>query len=213
MIVGDGELRDELKDSPAARSLGERLHWAGFRRDIPDVCVASDVVVLTSDNEGTPVSLIEAQASAVPVVSTQVGGVAFVVRDGETGLLAAADDHRGLAQAVAEVLDDPVLARRLAAAGRDHARRIFTIDRLVDDVDALYRDLLEARSARLFPPRGGGRTTPTRARAPRELNHQSQETLENLSETARARRYGGTRGAGRPSHVTCPVADPPARGF
>src|SRR5581483_1739741 len=62
LVVGDGELRDELRGTPEARSLGERVTWAGFRRDIPDVCFASDVVVLTSDNEGTPVSLIEAQA-------------------------------------------------------------------------------------------------------------------------------------------------------
>ena len=81
--------RRSCSRSAAARALGDRLHWAGFRRDIADVCVASDVVVLTSDNEGTPVSLIEAQAAAVPVVSTDVGGVRFAVRDGETGLLAA----------------------------------------------------------------------------------------------------------------------------
>ena len=71
-----------------AAALGDRLVWAGFRRDIPDVCFASDVVMLTSDNEGTPVSLIEAQAAAVPVIATDVGGVRSVVRDGETGRLA-----------------------------------------------------------------------------------------------------------------------------
>ncbi|MGI8730445.1 MAG: glycosyltransferase [Solirubrobacteraceae bacterium] len=143
VVVGDGELRDELQSSAAARALGDRLHWAGFRRDMADVCVASDVVVLTSDNEGTPVSLIEAQAAAVAVVSTDVGGVAFTVRHGQTGLLAAADDHLALARAVAAILDDPDLAQRLAAAGREHAREMFAIERLLDDVDGLYRELLE----------------------------------------------------------------------
>ncbi|MEJ7826446.1 MAG: glycosyltransferase, partial [Solirubrobacteraceae bacterium] len=57
VVVGDGELGAQLRASSAALSLGDRLHWAGFRRDMHDVCVASDVVVLTSDNEGTPVSL------------------------------------------------------------------------------------------------------------------------------------------------------------
>ncbi len=85
VVVGDGELREELASSDDAARLGERLVWAGFRRDIPDVCFASDVVMLTSDNEGTPVSLIEAQAAAVPVVATDVGGVRSVVHDGEGG--------------------------------------------------------------------------------------------------------------------------------
>ncbi|MEY2517342.1 MAG: hypothetical protein QOJ89_4700 [bacterium] len=142
VVVGDGELREQLQSSAAAHALGDRLRWAGFRRDIADVCVASDVVVLTSDNEGTPVSLIEAQAAAVPVVSTDVGGVAFAVRDGETGLLAPADDDAGFARAVSGLLDDPQLAQRLAAAGRAHARELFAIERLVDDVDDLYRRLL-----------------------------------------------------------------------
>lgn len=143
VIVGDGELGDALRDSPTARELGGKLHWAGFRRDVPDVCAASDVVVLTSDNEGTPVSLIEAQAAGVPVVSTAVGGVAFAVRHGETGLLAPADDHAALAQAIASVLDDRELARRMGVAGRAHSSEKFAIERLVDDLDALYRRLLE----------------------------------------------------------------------
>lgn len=145
VVVGDGELREELRASPAARTLGDRLRWAGFRRDMADVCVASDVVVLTSDNEGTPVSLIEAQAAGVPVVSTDVGGVAFAVRHGETGLLAPPDDHAALAGAIAAVLDDPALAHRLAGAGRHHASGAFGLERLVEDVDALYRRLLAAR--------------------------------------------------------------------
>ena len=146
VVVGDGELRDGLQASDAARALGERLVWAGFRRDMPAVCMGSDVVVLTSDNEGTPVSLIEAQAAAVPVVSTDVGGVGFAVRHGVTGLLAAADDHAGLALAIAAVLDDPGLARSLADAGRRHVRDAFAIDRLIDDLDVLYRRLLGQRA-------------------------------------------------------------------
>jgi glycosyltransferase involved in cell wall biosynthesis len=146
VIVGDGELRQALTSSADARALGERLVWAGFRRDMPDVCFASDVVVLTSDNEGTPVSLIEAQAAAVPVVATDVGGVRSAVRDSETGFLAAPDDARGFADAVGRILDDPDLASRLGAAGRTHATRAFAIARLVADHDRLYRRLLARRT-------------------------------------------------------------------
>lgn len=145
VVVGDGDLRERLHADPAARALGDRLVWAGFRRDMADVYRASDVVVLTSDNEGTPVSLIEAQATALPVVSTDVGGVRTVVLDGETGLLAAPGDEAALAAAVAALLDDPGRAARVAAAGRAHVARTFTVERLVDDLDALYRGLLGAR--------------------------------------------------------------------
>jgi glycosyltransferase involved in cell wall biosynthesis len=142
VVVGDGELRAALAGSEDAVALGERLTWAGFRRDMPDVCFASDVVVLTSDNEGTPVSLIEAQAAAVPVVSTAVGGVPSAVLAGVTGLLVAPDDEAGLAAAIAQLLADAELASRLATAGREHAARTFSVERLVDDLDALYRRLL-----------------------------------------------------------------------
>jgi glycosyltransferase involved in cell wall biosynthesis len=148
VIVGDGELREQLIESDDARALGDRLHWAGFRRDMPDVCFASDVVVLTSDNEGTPVSLIEAQAAAVPVVGTDVGGVRSAVLDGQTGLLAAVDDEAGVAAAIARLLDDSEFATRAGRAGRDHALRSFSLQRLVDDLDAMYRSLLPVARAR-----------------------------------------------------------------
>ena len=139
VVVGDGELREQLAASAAARALGDRLVWAGFRRDMPDVCFASDVIMLTSDNEGTPVSLIEAQAAGVPVVGTDVGGVRSAVKDGETGMLAARDDVPGLASAVAAILDDRALAASLGRSGRRHASESFALQRLINDLDHLYR--------------------------------------------------------------------------
>lgn len=105
LIAGDGELRDELEAVPLSGGLAPRVVWAGFQRDVPAVCFASDVVMLTSDNEGTPVSLIEAQAAGVPVISTRVGGAATVVGD-QPGTLVAADDVAGLAHATRTLLDD-----------------------------------------------------------------------------------------------------------
>ncbi len=141
VVVGDGELREQLTASDEARELGARLLWTGFRRDLPDVCFASDVMVLTSDNEGTPVSLIEAQAAAVPVVGTDVGGVRSAVQDGVTGLLTHPDDV-ALAAAVRTLLEDRALAARFGEAGREYALRSFTTERLVNDLDRLYRTLL-----------------------------------------------------------------------
>jgi glycosyltransferase involved in cell wall biosynthesis len=143
VVIGDGELREELVNSPDALALGSRLTWAGFRRNMPSVYFASDVVMLTSENEGTPVSLIEAQAAAVPVVGTDVGGVRSAVQDGRSGILARADDEQALADAVTAILDDRDLAGRLAAVGRHHAATTYAIDRLVDDHDALYRSCLD----------------------------------------------------------------------
>jgi glycosyltransferase involved in cell wall biosynthesis len=142
MVAGDGELGDALGASSDARGLGDRLSWIGFRRDMPAVCFASDVVVLTSDNEGTPVSLIEAQAASTPVVSTDVGGVRSVVLDGHTGILADAGDDRALADAVLDILGDAALARRLATAARVHALESFSIECLVNRLDRLYATLL-----------------------------------------------------------------------
>jgi glycosyltransferase involved in cell wall biosynthesis len=144
-IVGDGELGQELRESLDARALGDQIVWAGFRLDVPDVCFASDVVVLTSDNEGTPVSLIEAQAAALPVAGTDVGGVRSAVLDGHTGYLAPADAEADLAAAISQILDAPGRAEAMGVAGRRHATDTFSMHRLVDDLDLLYCSLLTGR--------------------------------------------------------------------
>jgi glycosyltransferase involved in cell wall biosynthesis len=146
LVVGDGELRETLRATPEATELDGRLTWAGFRRDIPDVCFASDAVVLTSDNEGTPVSLIEAQAAGTPVVSTRVGGVASVVEDGLAEFVVDPDDEQAMALALSRVLDDAAVAERAAAAGPEVVRS-FSLAALVDRLDELYRDLLRTRRA------------------------------------------------------------------
>jgi glycosyltransferase involved in cell wall biosynthesis len=140
LVVGDGELRELLRTSAEASRLDGRVVWAGFRRDVADVCFASDVVVLTSDNEGTPVSLIEAQAAGTPVVSTRVGGVRSVVR---AGLIVDRDDERGLAAAVCAVLDDDGLAERALEQSGKLAEE-FSLERLVERLDALYRRAVAA---------------------------------------------------------------------
>jgi glycosyltransferase involved in cell wall biosynthesis len=141
LVVGDGDLREQLQASREAVDLDGRLTWAGFRRDIPDVCFASDAVVLTSDNEGTPVSLIEARAAGTPVVATRVGGVASVVRDPTGGHVVDPSDEQAMVTAVARVLDDATAGER-ARAGSHEVVRTFSLDALVEQVDARYRQLL-----------------------------------------------------------------------
>src|SRR4051794_15156164 len=86
-VVGDGPLRGEVEALAAERGLGDRFIVTGIRTDIPQVLAASDLFVLSSDWEGMPLSLLEAMAAGCPVVTTHVGGVAEVLKDGVTGLL------------------------------------------------------------------------------------------------------------------------------
>ncbi len=148
LIVGDGELADDLRDSDDARKTSSVTTWAGMRLDMPAVYAASDVVALTSDNEGTPVSLIEAQAAGLPVVSTRVGGVASVIRDGESGYVVDAGDVDQLASMLRALIGDADARSRFGEAGRRHVMESFSIDRLMDDLDTLYRQALAAVSSR-----------------------------------------------------------------
>ncbi|HEY7400935.1 MAG TPA: glycosyltransferase [Actinomycetota bacterium] len=141
-IVGDGELRERLGPRAAAL-LGRHVTFTGWVEDLPALYAALDVVVLTSRNEGTPVALIEAGAAGKPVVATRVGGVAEVVEDGRTGALVGAGDAEGVAGEVLRLLDDPGLARARGEAARAHVRTRFSAARLEEDVDFLYRELLE----------------------------------------------------------------------
>ena len=142
LVAGDGALREELQQSPEAARLGDRLVWAGLRDDMPDVYFASDVLAVTSDNEGTAVSAIEAQAASLPVVTTRVGGMPTVVEDGQTGFVIDRESERALADRIAELLQNREIAGKLGRAGAVMARRRFALERLVGDVDGLYERLL-----------------------------------------------------------------------
>lgn len=141
LIAGDGELRQELEALVRERGLEPRVRFLGWRRDLATVYGASDVFLLTSRNEGTPVALIEGLAAGVPGVSTDVGGVRDVVNEA-VGLLAPFGDARALATHVLSLLDDSGLRRQMGDAGRQSVVGRYGLTRLVDDVDALYRELL-----------------------------------------------------------------------
>jgi glycosyltransferase involved in cell wall biosynthesis len=142
VIAGDGELRAPLEQAAREKGLESRVRFLGWRRDLTTVYAASDVFLLTSRNEGTPVALIESLAAAVPGVSTEVGGVRDVVGAEEGGLLAPAGDARGLAAHVSCLLADEDRRRRMGEAGRRSVTARYTLDRLVDSIEALYRELL-----------------------------------------------------------------------
>ena len=135
VVVGEGDLLPALQ-----QCAGPNVRFLGWRGDVETVYAATDLVVLTSDNEGMPVSLIEAALSGVPAVSTRVGSVAEVVADGETGLLVGTDVAE-LAAGVDRLLTDVELRKRFAAASAPRARVLFGRDRLVADTEALYEQI------------------------------------------------------------------------
>jgi glycosyltransferase involved in cell wall biosynthesis len=145
VIAGDGELADAVR--ARAAPLGRRMVFLGWRGDVETVYSASDVVVLTSDNEGMPVSLIEAAASGTTAVTTRVGSAPEVVADGITGFVTDADT-RALATAVTRLLDDEALRTSMGRAASQRAQARFGADRLASDVADLY----EALASRLASP-------------------------------------------------------------
>ena len=144
-ILGEGETKPAIER--AARDLGisSRIHFMGWITDVASAIADADVVALTSRNEGTPVSLIEAGAAGRPVVSTAVGGVRSVVRDGSTGFVVPPQDPRAAADAINKLLADRTLAERFGSAGRTHVAGRFSKERLIADVRELYEHLLGSR--------------------------------------------------------------------
>jgi glycosyltransferase involved in cell wall biosynthesis len=146
-VVGDGEERETLEALCRSLGLGGVVRFFGWRRELGPVYGDLDVVVNASRNEGTPVALIEALAAARPVVATAVGGTPDLLGRDERGLLVPAGEPRALAQAVLESLEGSEAARRRARAGREHVLSRHSSERLLRDVDGLYRELLTPRAA------------------------------------------------------------------
>jgi glycosyltransferase involved in cell wall biosynthesis len=142
VIVGDGELRPQLEAEVVRRRLNARVHFLGWRGDLPSLYSDIDVVALTSLNEGTPVAIIEALAAARPVVATDVGGVRHVIDDQRTGLLAAPRDDSAIAERLSCLLTNPELAARMGSAGRLDVAARFGEARLLQETRELYRSLL-----------------------------------------------------------------------
>jgi glycosyltransferase involved in cell wall biosynthesis len=145
VLVGDGPDRVAVERLAAELGIARDTFFVGYQRDVRPYYALFDALVLPSANEGTPVVAIEALASGRPVVATRVGGVPDVVTDGEDGILVSPEDVAGLTDALASLALDPELRARLGGAGRERVVPRYRVERLVDDVDELYRELLSER--------------------------------------------------------------------
>lgn len=144
LIVGNRDKSGEEKrllDLTRELSLDDTLIFTGLRSDVADALAAMDVAVLSSDHEGSPLSVMEYMEAARPVVATNVGGIPDLVVDGVTGILVPPRDPTALAAAISGLLDDPDLRRRLGEAGRARRRSEFDISNTVRRVEDLYEEL------------------------------------------------------------------------
>jgi len=140
-IVGDGETRGDLERLAVDLGAGNAVSWLGYRRDLERVAAAAEVAVLSSDNEGTPVWLIESAAGGLPAIATDVGGTSNVVTP-ETGILVPPDDEEALAGAIAELAGNRDRRRAMGERARAHVLERYSVERLIGDIDELYAELL-----------------------------------------------------------------------
>lgn len=146
LVAGEGALDAEMRARTEQLELGDSVRFLGLRRDIEVVWAACDVAVITSDNEGMPMALIEAALVGRPAVTTNVGSAGEVVLTGRTGFVVESDVAT-FAHAVAR-FTDPGLRARMGAAAQAHATANFSASRLVSDTGALYEQLVTRAEAR-----------------------------------------------------------------
>lgn len=145
-IIGDGELRSELEELCTSLELSfqnqKPIVFTGWVKNVDWAYSGLDIIALSSFNEGTPVSLIEAQAANKPIVSTAVGGIQDVVIEGETALLSPSQDVDAFAQNLIKIVEDDSMRINMSQNSSEHAMKKFNFRRLVNDMENLYRQLL-----------------------------------------------------------------------
>ncbi|HWY07398.1 MAG TPA: glycosyltransferase [Candidatus Acidoferrales bacterium] len=142
VLVGEGDLRKGLEEQARDLGLGGKVHFLGLRSDIPEVLGAMDVFVLSSDYEGNPLSVLEAMASGLPIVSTAAGGVPNLFESGKEGFLVPPGDLQGLAKSMNSFLKYQAARESMGAAAARRARESFDLSTMVRAYEQVYEELL-----------------------------------------------------------------------
>ena len=146
LIAGQGLLRPELEGLADKLGLSERVRFLGLRKDVPGLMNAADAYVMSSAWEGIPLVLLEASATGLPIVATDVGGNREVVVDGESGFLAPPQSADALAGSMLQMMAPPdAERRRMGEAGRRYIEEHYSLEHVVDTWEALYSDLLRKK--------------------------------------------------------------------
>jgi glycosyltransferase involved in cell wall biosynthesis len=146
-LVGDGETLTAARKLAVDLGIRERVEFKGSRGDVPEVLAQTDLFVLASKTETLPISILEAMRAGLPVVASDVGGVCEEVIDGETGILVEPGSVDELAAALNRLLADKVMRISMGRSGRRRFEQIFRADAMIERTEAVYRQVLEARSA------------------------------------------------------------------
>lgn len=156
LIIGDGELRKELMAFCAQQELSDHVKFCGWRHDLPKVYADLDILCLTSINEGTPVSIIEAMASSVPVISTDAGGVRDLLgilvpgasQDGfqvlERGILCRQDDPEGFAKGLQHVIQNRRIWEEISSSARSFVSHVYARTQLLKNIESVYLELVKS---------------------------------------------------------------------
>lgn len=142
-IIGDGERRSSLEEMVRKASLEKEVIFTSWEKEVDKVYPGLDIVCLTSFNEGTPVSLIEAQAAGRPLISTRVGGVENVVLQNRTAFLTEVSDENGFCRNLLNLVENKELRQNFSKNGWNHVKNAFHYSRLCNDMDRLYSSLLQ----------------------------------------------------------------------
>jgi glycosyltransferase involved in cell wall biosynthesis len=145
LVVGEGALREELEAMTRQQGIDRHVRFTGFRNDVLRLMGAMDILVLPSKNEGFGYVLAEAMSLSKPVVASRISSIPEVVEEGRTGLLVPPGDAAALRDALLELLRDPPRARRMGAAGRRRVERLFSLERMLDQVEELFGEIVGGR--------------------------------------------------------------------
>lgn len=146
LVVGDGPRRRELEALAATLGIRDATHFLGSRNDVPRLLAACDLVALTSHNEAAPVSILEALATGVPVVASNVGSVRETVIDGQTGRLFPAGDLAAFVAATLALLVNPAERQRMGAEGRRRVVESWSLDAMVRGYEQLIDGIYESKN-------------------------------------------------------------------
>jgi glycosyltransferase involved in cell wall biosynthesis len=160
VLAGEGVLRARLQRQVNELDLTSRVHFLGLRGDIPDVLGASDVFTLSSDWEGNPLSMIEAMAAGLPIVSTAVGGVPELLQNGKEGFIVEPGRTEQLSEAMMVLLNNAGLRRAMGTAASTRAKEKFDVTAMVKAYEELYSEDPHP-SGTWHQFRLGGKSTPS----------------------------------------------------
>jgi len=145
VFMGEGSQREWLAAQARAWGLGDQIKFVGWQENAAILMTSFDILVLPSLNEAVGLVLIEAQAQAVPVIASRVGGIPEVVKDQETGILVPAQDPEALGAAIESLVNDPARRNEMARRGQEFVKDKFGAGRLVERLSGVYRQMLKGR--------------------------------------------------------------------